>query len=158
MDTQVNCNDAFVGRVFKGGKTVDGYLWATCGSAAAVLSARDWVERRKGDPIVPKGATLILVTPAGVVREWWPDDEMWTEHQAEYYAWGSGEKFALGALAVGATADEAVEAACRHDPWSSEPLLVELLEEPDAPKADADEGEALAAPANPDWREEMGLK
>jgi len=35
--------------------------------------------------------------------------------KASYYATGSGRKFALGAMAAGATAEQAVEAAMKHD-------------------------------------------
>ena len=39
----------------------------------------------------------------------------WMSHRAPYYAMGSGAEYALGAMAAGATAAEAVEAAMRHD-------------------------------------------
>jgi ATP-dependent protease HslVU (ClpYQ) peptidase subunit len=44
---------------------------------------------------------------------------------APYFAIGSGEKYALGALAMGATAEEAVQAACDLDVFSDLPLHTE---------------------------------
>jgi len=42
--------------------------------------------------------------------------------QAEYFAIGTGFELALGAMAVGATAEEACEAACKHDTASGGPV------------------------------------
>lgn len=41
-------------------------------------------------------------------------------HQGRCAAIGSGQQFALGAMAAGATAQEAVQIAGRYDPWTSE--------------------------------------
>lgn len=41
---------------------------------------------------------------------------------ADYFAIGSGEKYALGALAYGAKASEAVAVACTLDVWSEGPI------------------------------------
>lgn len=49
------------------------------------------------------------------------------EVRAPFYARGSGRDFALGAMAVGATAAEAVKIACRYDIYSSEPVEVVKL-------------------------------
>lgn len=42
----------------------------------------------------------------------------------QVYAIGSGAEFALGAMAAGASAEEAVRVACRYDPHCGEPVLV----------------------------------
>ena len=42
-----------------------------------------------------------------------------------YFAIGSGRQYAMGALAQGASAEQAVEIACKFDPYSKSP--VELL-------------------------------
>jgi hypothetical protein len=162
MDTQVNGGtdySVFEGRIFKGGKTADGHLWAVTGYTYYLSAMRAWVEKREGDPPEMDDTTLILITPEGVVRQW--ESKGWSEIQAEYYAWGSGQQFALGAMAAGANADEAVEAACRHDPWSSEPLLVEVLGETleaAEPIVGTVQVEDPGPQPRPDWRESMGLK
>jgi len=47
-----------------------------------------------------------------------------TEAKADYFAIGSGEEYALGALAQGATAYEAVLAASKFDRFTAEPIDV----------------------------------
>lgn len=42
--------------------------------------------------------------------------------RAAFFAIGSGEEYALGALEAGAGAREAVEIACKLDPWSGFPI------------------------------------
>lgn len=42
----------------------------------------------------------------------------------EYSAWGSGREVAMGALAAGANAIEAVAAACKHSPGTDYPIQV----------------------------------
>lgn len=160
-DTQVNGGDdseVFEGRSFKGGKTEDGHLWAMCGDAFDLADMRAWMEdgRGKGEdtPVWPQ-ATLIMVTPEGEVREC--EAGRWLVTQAEYFAWGSGQKFALGAMAVGASADEAVEAACRHDPWSSEPMLVEVLGETPEVAEPIAEAELVGPQPAETWKEQLGL-
>ena len=49
------------------------------------------------------------------------------EHTAEFHAMGSGNEIALGAMAMGATAEQAVETACRFDVYSAGPIQVERL-------------------------------
>lgn len=45
-----------------------------------------------------------------------------TAHDIEFYAIGTGGQFAMGAMAHGASATEAVEAACDHDNFSAGPI------------------------------------
>ena len=114
-DTLVTSGSNCVGEIQKSGRTADGYLWAVAGSACLIADFRDWAEHRKGDPyeIKDRDGNFILITPQGKVREWWGDG--WCESEAEFYAWGSGDSVALGAMAVGASAVEAVAAASRID-------------------------------------------
>ncbi|MDE4297112.1 hypothetical protein PXK56_18145 [Phaeobacter gallaeciensis] len=41
----------------------------------------------------------------------------------QYFAIGSGDQYALGALSCGATADGAVAAASQHDPWTGGEIM-----------------------------------
>jgi hypothetical protein len=43
--------------------------------------------------------------------------------KSEYYAIGSGAGYAMGAFAMGATAEEAVKAACLFDNHCAEPVM-----------------------------------
>lgn len=48
----------------------------------------------------------------------------WGEIEAPFYAIGSGGSVATGAMAAGASAEEAVRIAMRYDPWTGDPLTV----------------------------------
>ncbi|WP_426287520.1 hypothetical protein [Luteibacter sp. E-22] len=47
--------------------------------------------------------------------------------ETDFYAIGSGACYAMGAMAMGATAEEAVRVACEHDGHSALPIMVERL-------------------------------
>ena len=62
------------------------------------------------------------IAPDGKIT-WYSDDlEPYHFDHGEYWALGSGFQVALGALAAGATAEEACKIACKHDIYSSEPV------------------------------------
>lgn len=44
-----------------------------------------------------------------------------------FHAIGSGREIAIGAMAAGATAEEAVRIACCYDAYSAEPVTIELI-------------------------------
>lgn len=62
-------------------------------------------------------ASLIVAKPGGVC-EYYSVNPHSIAVLDPFMAWGSGCDFALGAMARGATAKEAVEVACRFDVWS----------------------------------------
>ena len=112
-DTQINSgNGARAGSIQKVGRTSDGHLWGYSGSTQHQEGCVAWLDKREGDPAKIEGV-FIVITPAGAVREWW--GEGWIQSQARFFAWGSGERLALGAMQVGATAAEAVRAAIALD-------------------------------------------
>lgn len=86
----------------------------------------DWV--RRGSPIPatsdlkPDTFMMLMVKTDGTV--WYANDNLaWSGPlRAEFFAIGSGNQFALGALAAGADALQAVRIACDLDPWSSAPI------------------------------------
>jgi hypothetical protein len=47
--------------------------------------------------------------------------------ECDYYAVGSGTGYAMGAMAMGATAEQAVAVACDLDPHSGAPIMAERL-------------------------------
>lgn len=56
----------------------------------------------------------LIIAKVGTNQLWYIDRQpVWIPIQDPFMAWGSGEDFALGALAMGATARQAVEIACR---------------------------------------------
>jgi ATP-dependent HslUV protease subunit HslV len=47
---------------------------------------------------------------------------------AEFHAIGSGRQIAIGAMAAGASAEEAVQIACRYDRISMEPVRTRMID------------------------------
>lgn len=106
-----------------GGK--NGVLWAATGDAAWCKSFRDWVatgmagdapkaDEESGGIIFAPGNTIIVFHRNGVEqREGLP-----------FWADGSGQDYALGAMQVGATAEEAVRAAAAWDHHTGGEIMV----------------------------------
>lgn len=63
-----------------------------------------------GDPGMSDDDGALWLLPSGEVREWDMGD--WISIAAPFHAIGSGSHFALGAMAHGATAEEAAHIAC----------------------------------------------
>ena len=127
-DTLLSSGPNRCGEIQKSGRTVDGYLWAVAGSACLIADFRDWAERRDGNPyeITDRESNFILITPQGKVREWWGSG--WCQTDGEFFAWGSGDSVALGAMAVGASAVEAVAAAFRIDKSTGGKMTVSSID------------------------------
>jgi ATP-dependent HslUV protease subunit HslV len=93
------------------------YIFGGCGDLGDLEMFRSWV--KKGLPgaapiftdddsecfiIMPDRSIVCLLSKGKVMREY-----------ADYYAWGSGCRFAIGAMACGASAEDAVRIAAKHD-------------------------------------------
>ena len=93
---------------------------------------RRWVESGcpvpTNDTLKPESFTALMVKPSGDV--FYANNNLeWTGPlEVEFIAIGSGEHFALGAMAMGASAERAVEAAIGLDVWSAFPVNVLKLE------------------------------
>lgn len=104
-------------------KGADGTLYGVAGDAAQADGFLKWVSAGRLDPapVIDRQGTdgcdssiiILAVTPGGPIRlitargeECYPD--------APYYAIGSGAATAFGALFMGATAEQAIEAAKEH--------------------------------------------
>lgn len=70
-----------------------------------------------GEPI-PDHFQVLIVRPNGEVFYAKNNLDLSGPLEAPFFAIGSGEAFALGALEMGASAVQAVEIACRLDPWT----------------------------------------
>lgn len=131
-DSQVTCGAVRDGTAKKIGRTPDGRLWAFTGKLRFMEAWREWCEAPAGStgpdaPRLPEidDSTGILISPDGVVREWWGDG--WVVNNSSPVAWGSGSELALGAMAAGASAEEAVAIAIRLHIESSGPINIEHL-------------------------------
>lgn len=90
--------------------------------------------------VLQVGMLLLKWFRSGRDADWWPDDAASTEHgdttlivagrdgvgvysvypvfvpmQVDKFAWGSGDEMAIGAMAMGATAAQAVRVVTQHD-------------------------------------------
>lgn len=122
-----------VGWKAKAHRASNGILYAvssTCVGADALL--RDWIEadcpRPANDDLKPESFTLLLVKPDGGVFFANGNLALSGPLTDDFFAIGSGEQYALGAMAMGASAEEAVAVACRLDPWSGGDITVLKLE------------------------------
>jgi ATP-dependent protease HslVU (ClpYQ) peptidase subunit len=70
--------------------------------------------------------SALCVSPKGDVSEW-NNLLVPVRYVADYYAIGSGEEYALGAMAMGAAAEQAVRAAAHHDAHTRLPVVVMKL-------------------------------
>lgn len=59
---------------------------------------------------------------------WYPTGDVGMKINALHYAEGSGAPYALGAMEMGATPEDAVKIACHYDKWSKLPVRVATLE------------------------------
>lgn len=111
-DTLSTCNgliDDYGAKVWRVGKVLVG----AAGSRAVCLKFRDWVAGgMEGDSPMADDANGIVVSSAAVVC--WSEKGPWPV-TAPFYSLGSGYQVALGAMEMGATAEQAVSAARKWD-------------------------------------------
>lgn len=97
------------------------------GEHAYGLTLQDWYIR---NPIADKfpapnekqeGSRLIVANVDGVF--WYEGSPLALRSIDKYMAFGSGMDFAIGAMAHGANAIEAVAAACKHDDGCGGPIV-----------------------------------
>jgi hypothetical protein len=120
-DTLVTCQTHRDGHVVKIRKRGP-YLASASGGLAASLRFLDWFatglligkEPSMAGPDEDKyGACGHLFTPCGLIMNF--SYSGWTLRCAPFYAAGSGSDYAYGAMAMGASAEEAVRAALQFE-------------------------------------------
>lgn len=116
-DTQVTERERVVGNVTKVGR-INGVLWGVSGGLECMNRFRDWIgSGLKGDPPSMKsdnGAqSQAIIVHDGRILSFTVDG--WDCMKADFYAMGSGAGPALGAMASGRSAIEAVSAAGKLD-------------------------------------------
>lgn len=83
-----------------------------------------WAEKYRGEWSPPLNEYIV----AKDGRVFLVSDGFSVEEVTEYIAIGSGATFALGALAIGASVEEALDAASRHDIYCNAPYDIEIME------------------------------
>ena len=101
----------------------EGHVGLSCGSISSqVTRFFDWV--RAGcpeggfSPSPEVKAEYIVFYPDGRCFQFDPGGPMEIKLNRGIYAWGSGEQFALGAMAYGASAYDAIKVAMQFDCWT----------------------------------------
>ena len=119
-DSQVTCGSWRDGTMTKICKRGDVFA-AGCGNAGAVRSFLDWF--RSGmigaPPQMPTDGddeTSCYIFRGRRLLAW--EGNRWMTSQADYYAFGTGGRFARGAMEMGATPETAVGVACKIDIYS----------------------------------------
>lgn len=114
-------------------RVTDGHAFAVSGDVGLIPVFHRWLEAG-ADPLArpviqyaggdkPGMRALVIVLSAQPSMTIYDEDFLEVELSQEgYYAIGSGQDLALGAMAHGANAIEAVVAACAHDPHSGLPI------------------------------------
>lgn len=93
---------------------------------------RRWVEggclpADSGD-LKPDSFELLVVRPSGEVFYANGNLDLTGPLSAQFWSIGSGNEYALGAMARGADAEDAVRVGCELDPWSDGPITILRLE------------------------------
>lgn len=105
----------------------DGALFALCGDVSYVQPMLDALEDDESDlPEAADGSsfTAVIVEKDGKVRIY-EGRGGYIALDAPYYAFGSGEEYALGAMDMGASAEQAVRVACGRDLGSGGTIQIE---------------------------------
>ena len=124
-DTQMTIGDEKL-RVKKLRVLEDGSIFGSAGDASAIDKLEEWVKAgapKNKRPRINKELAIecLVLKPDGTI--WFiGTDLVFEQLAAEFMAIGTGGAYALGAMARGATAVQAVKIAARFDVNTSEPI------------------------------------
>lgn len=129
-DSAVTASGNWEGSCMKIAKLKPSIFAGFAGALAVQETVFEWIaggmDRKKIPTIMDGGEDYkwdcLVITPDAV----WSLERSFLRSftQSPYYAIGSGADLALGAMAMGATANQAVEAACKHDIYSRQPITM----------------------------------
>lgn len=95
-------------------KLPDGRLLAKVGNAPTANALKRWIEAGAPEDSQPEGEAAIIVFSANGAAIY-EDGGCEPVGDGPFFAWGCGSPIALGAMAAGATAEQAVRIACEWD-------------------------------------------
>jgi 20S proteasome alpha/beta subunit len=126
-DSMLGSNGAGIGSVKKIWKLKNGNLVGACGTAQG---SEKFISYMNGDISKPESIpALDAILIDTELKVYFCEDNLQTyEVQAPFFAVGSGSKFALGAMEMGASAEEAVRVAMKYDISSGGEVQVLKLE------------------------------
>jgi ATP-dependent protease HslVU (ClpYQ) peptidase subunit len=114
----------------------DGALFALCGDVSYVQPMLDALEDDEAElPIAEEGSsfTAVIVEKNGKLRLY-EGRGGYIALDAPYYAFGSGEEYAIGAMDMGASAEEAVKVASGRDLGTGGVIQIEKPGLPQQPR------------------------
>jgi ATP-dependent HslUV protease subunit HslV len=129
-DSLIQSGGTRVGTTQKVFKSKNGTLLAFAGNAHLAADIQHWIDKGLSDDATPDTdgtGTIVIVKPDGTF--WTLDGGAAAPYplEAPFFAEGSGQEVALGAMAMGANAVQAVEVAIHFDTGSGAPVqYVEL--------------------------------
>lgn len=126
-DSGIFIGDVLIGNVKKIIKTDDGFLAGACGNAEDSSLFLDVASEGMDDDMVFSEECKFISLNALYVN---PKGEVFSvgnkgypfKVDAPFYAEGAGAEIALGAMAAGASAEEAVEIAIKYSIWCTGPV------------------------------------
>ena len=115
-DSMVSIGNLVFGEMRKVARGPNGELAGASGEACDVAAALAWVEDGMTGqcPDLLQGTELLIAAQNGPVLFRDRDRPLYPIF-GEFFALGSGSAIAMGAMAAGASAEEAVKIACRFD-------------------------------------------
>lgn len=115
-DSVITTNSTVVGYTRKVTKSGSGWLAAAAGHACDMVSYLRWVEEGREEDAAVKLENLdgLLVSPKGEVFLV-EANLVPIPIDAPFFAGGSGSEIAIGAMEMGASAEEAVRIAIKHN-------------------------------------------
>jgi hypothetical protein len=122
-DSYSTTDQLFCASISKIVRTPEGGVAGACGEAQEIAAFLDEAGRGNGMKFRSKSDDFegILVLPSGEV--WLVEPRGSYRAEAPHHVCGSGSMLALGAFHMGATPEQAVEAACAHSTSCRGPIL-----------------------------------
>lgn len=120
-DTQMAADDLRCGeasKIMRQGRLLIGF----CGKLSNFEAFRSWLVGGMEGRFRSEGGNVFILPPSGPAIVWGDGDYPWRE-TSDFWALGSGERIAIGAMDAGATAEDAVRAAIRWDTSSGGEVL-----------------------------------
>jgi ATP-dependent protease HslVU (ClpYQ) peptidase subunit len=109
-------------------RTASGRIVGCCGASGDDDLFIDWLENAGKKPRLERSFAAIVLSPSEPPRVFWSDCT--SSLIATPYAVGTGSAFALSAMDLGKSPEEAVAYACTRDIYSSGEITVLHLEQP----------------------------
>lgn len=130
-DSLANVRGTRISAVRKIGRDPDGAIFGATGGVADCHAFLRWCQAGRPDDAMPKLVedhfSGLLIEKDGTVKEYAPNLN-WATHDAPFFGWGPGGDIAIGAMAFGATAIEAVNIAIEYEGSCHGPVQIERLD------------------------------